>query len=135
VITDPNNPDGFLTFGRLLLSKFFSPNYNASYGIKYTPKSNTNLTFCNGTAYARRAQQNRLVTFNLDYLSEDEAFKKVWQAMRSQDVYGEILYSETKAKNRFSAEKTMIGRFEQLSPLDQPSFDLFANPINLIEIL
>jgi len=135
VIDDPANPDGFMTFGRLMLSKFFTPFYNASYGLKYTPKSNTSLTFCNGTAYAREAKQNRLVTFNLDYLSRNEAFKKIWSAMRSQDINKELLYSERKARDQYSIETSIIGRFEQLSPLDQPSFDLFANPINLIEIL
>jgi hypothetical protein len=135
VIDDSANPDGFLSFGRLMLSKYFSPNYNASYGLKYTPKSNTSLTFCNGTAYAREAKQNRLVTFNLDYLSKNEAFKKIWSAMRSQDISKEVLYSEHKTRDQYSIETSIMGRFEQLSPVDQPSFSLFSNAINLIEIL
>jgi hypothetical protein len=135
VINDPDNPDGFMTFGRLMLSRFFTPTYNCSYGIKRGLKSNTQLVECNGTQYARVKQQNRYVTFGLDYLLENEAFKKVYAAMRSQDIYKEILFSEGFTRNQYSIETSMIARFEQLNPLDQPHFSLFSNAINLIEIL
>lgn len=135
VITDTSNPDGFITIGRLMLSRWFSPTINASYGFERGYKTSTTMSDCNDTRYYRRRKPRRTKALVFDGLNKSEAILQILDAQRSQGIDKEILYSDTIEKDQYTAATSFLGTLADLSPISQPNFTFHGAKINLEEVL
>jgi hypothetical protein len=136
VITDDDNPDDFISLGRLFLGRYFIPDYNASYeGFERTAISKTTVVECNNTRYYRVRKTARMQTLNLAYLNQAEALQKIYHAQITQGIDKEILYSDSTTIDQYSIMTSILGTLENLSPIAQPNFSQYGAKLNIMEKL
>lgn len=135
VITDTLNPDGFITIGRLMLSRWFTPTINATYGFERGYKTSTTMSDCNDTRYYRRRKPRRTKTLTFDGLNKSEAILQILDAQRSQGIDKEVLYSDTIEKDQYTAATSFLATLSDLPLISQPHFIFHGAKVNLEEIL
>lgn len=133
---DPDNPDGFLTFGRVFAGNAWQPGTNASWGITHGLSSDTDVEeTLDRTEYFDVKPLRRTVQFSLEDLSESEAFNRIMRMQRTQGVHKEVLYSFNLHNNPQHFTRTFVGRLVELDPLAHPYWETHTATINLLEIV
>jgi hypothetical protein len=134
-IVDPDNPDGFLSAGRLFLSKYFVPELNVSYGaFSRGAATSTTSVQCGDTDYWKVRAVRRTKNLGFDWLSESEA-NQLYQAQLTNGLDKEVLYSDELERGPYSITTSFLGTLENLNPIDQPNFAQNTMKINLKEKL
>ena len=122
-IVDTANANGYVEVGRLFVSKDFTPNINASYGLGFNviDKSDIEESFGGVEHYDEKAKV-RSVDFSMDSLSESEAFAKWYRLMLGQGNTGEVLFVYDYEDGAYTLDRSFLGRMEKLNPLSTPYF-------------
>ncbi len=135
---DPANLEGAIKLGRVLLMDMWQPEYNISWNAKHGYDSGTQVTQAGDpsrTRYARRVTPKRTVTFDLKYLTEEEAFLRLHRLQRTEDIVGEILYAYSVTPSAVNTARTMVCHQTALDPLVNPHVATFENGMSLLEKL
>lgn len=137
-IDDSSNTAGYVSFGRVFISRVWQPSYNMSYGVQWGYDIDTQFETAgdpNRTEYADPATPKRTVSFALDHLDREEGFRRALAVQREIGLHGEILYAQEAEPSPESFATTFIARQEQVNPLTHPYFDTYSNAMALREIL
>lgn len=117
-ITDPDNTDGYVEAGRILLGNALTPVYNIEYGagVNYLSQTVVKRTRAGGLLSDTRPSY-RTLDFSLPYLSEQEGLE-ILDMMDNPSNKGDTLialYPEN--KGGLGEVTTVLGRFISHSPL------------------
>lgn len=133
-IVDENNPNGYVDLGRLFVSKDFTPIFNASYGLSFSvvDKSTVEESLGGVEHYDEKARV-RSVDFSLDNLQQDEAFGRWYRMMLGQGNTGEVLFVYDHEDNKYTLDRSFLGRLERMNPLTTPYFDNWQSGATILE--
>jgi len=135
-IIDENNEDSFVAIGRGFLSEVFQPEYNISYGVQWTFSDPTAIDEAlDSTEYFEDKPQKREVTMAFDFLSETEAFSRMFRMRRDLGVSGEMLFFHQINIDSTYPQRTMLARPSQIDPVVHPDAARHAHALALKEIL
>lgn len=135
-ITDTDNPDGYIEFGRVFIGKGFQPTLNFAYGAQIGFEIDTQVeTALSGTQYFDVRTPKRTAQFTLDALTESEAHDTLYRLQRTQGIDKEVFFTYRAYLDTFQYNRTFIARLKQPDPISQPYPERFQNQINLVEVL
>ncbi|OLO06729.1 hypothetical protein BTW08_15935 [Salinicola sp. MH3R3-1] len=135
-IDDVGNSEGAVRLGRVFLSDAWQPKFNVSHGVQHGFDSATTFEEAGDrTEYADIKRQRRTASFSLDWLSEEEAYQRIYSLQRVLGTHGELLYAFNLASRPESFARTFLARQQQLDALSQPYANTHTNKVNLLEIL
>lgn len=136
-LSDPyNQSPNKLQAGRLVMANGFQPEFNASFGVAISIFDGTVIDELeDGGEDADVRPTRRVVTFNLEHLTEAEAKGFVLEMQRRLGVWREILFCMDPTSTRFRQHNSMWCRFQQLQPVSQPDCLRWVAPFDLIEIV
>lgn len=136
-ISDPDNSNGFIELGRLLICRWWEPELNPQYGdVQLNYEEQTERSTANdGTDFFYKKKKRRLAAVNFTNISEEAAYARLFGMLRTQGVDGEIVFSYDREPNAYYVQRTFVGRLQQLDPLNQQSFGLYQSQINLREVI
>lgn len=137
-LSDPENADGALMFGRVFLADAWQPRFNMALGVQYGYDSGTEVSTAGDVArteYASRVTPKRTVQFALEHLDETEAFLRLHRLQRTEDIVGEILFTHSISPSPANFARAMIARQQSLDPLTQPYQLTHSHSMSLLEIL
>lgn len=135
-IIDENNEDSFVAIGRGFLSEVFQPEYNISYGVQWTFSDPTAIDEAlDSTEYFEEKPQKREVTMAFDFLSETEAFSRMFRMRRDLGVSGEMLFFHQINIDATYPQRTMLARPSQIDPVAHPDAARHTHALALKEIL
>ena len=135
-IRDLSNVDGYVDIGRCFISGAWQPETNMSYGLEYGHIIGTTVEEANdGTEYFDRKRAKRTVSLSLDWLTQSEAFSRIYAMQRDQGIDREILFAHELNASDESFYRTFIGRLQQPDPIANPYYATHTNRINIQEII
>lgn len=137
-IDDTSNTAGYITLGRVFISRVWQPEYNMSYGVNWGHEIDTQFETAKDprrTEYADPAMPKRTVSFALDHLNREEGFRRLLAAQREQGLHGEILYAQEARSSPESFATTFIARQTAINPLAHPYALNYTGSMALKEIL
>ncbi|MGV2930132.1 hypothetical protein ACE3G8_03820 [Vreelandella venusta] len=137
-IDDTSNTAGYVSLGRVFISRVWQPRYNMSYGVNWGHEIDTQFETAkdpNRTEYADPAKPKRTVSFSLDHLDEEEGFRRGLAIERELGLHGEILYAQDVRQSPMSFATTFIARQTALNPLTHPYARNYKKAVALKEIL
>lgn len=134
-IFDDTNSDGYVEFGRVLISDAWQPLININYGVSFGYENTTIVDRADDTTeYFDIKAQKRTMNFVFGRLNEQEAFTRLYSLQRNQGVSKEILISFNLEQTAEGYQKTFIGRASQLDPISQPFIENYEGSLSLLEI-
>ena len=145
IITDPDNPDGYVQLGRLFISGWWQPTVAPEYGdIEHNivDPSEMQIVPETGTRYYRKLKKYRTTRISWKHLTLQEAWHGLNDAQRFEGTTGEMLFAATKDRtdeNFFAL--CYLCQFESNDLLSLAYFDTssgsyaFQGSVNLREIL
>lgn len=135
-IADDTNPAGSLHFGRLFLSDVYQPAVNMSYGVRWTVRDESEIDQAlDKTKYFASAPRLRACSFALDWLSEDEAFSRLFRMRRDIGITDEVLFAQELAITPRWIQRTMLATAAQADPVTHPDAARHTHALSLEEIL
>jgi len=135
-IADDANTDSYIQIGRAFLSDVFQPEYNISYGIRWghTDPSEVDNAL-DGTEYFDKRPKVRECSMALDWLSESEAFGRLFRLQRDVGITDEVLFTQQLNQDLTFLQRTMLCRLAQIDPVTHPDAARYTNALSLTEIL
>lgn len=122
-ITDTNNPDGYVSFGRVFIASAWQPEKNIEYGCEFNHIDNTQVTRAgNGTKFFDLQRRERTVSVQFGDLNISEAYDKLFAMQRDLGRSGELLFSYELAPGPANFFRTFIGTLGQMDPIRYPYF-------------
>jgi hypothetical protein len=92
-INDPDNPDGFIQAGRIVLGNYWQPTYNPSYGYRQQLQvSDSGRESRSGAWYARQKPQHNEFSMSFPWLDAGEA-AQLNTMIRQVGQYKNILFA------------------------------------------
>lgn len=130
------NPAGYLDVGRLFVGSAIQPRYNYSYGIKFAiVDKSPSARSRGGAVFSDAIEQYRTVSFQLDWLSREEAFGQVFEMQRRVGTTEPILFiADPDDGPALLTKRAMVATLADLSPIDHPSFGAHSVQIRLEEM-
>lgn len=134
-IDDTTNTNGYFQFGRLFMGKGFTPRININWGRSLQHNSSTTVqeTLSRREIFDMKPLV-RTEVFDLNSLSESEG-STLFDMERQLDVAGELFYVLDSSDLVNLARTSFLGRLEKLSPLTNPSFDIYSKQFQIKEIV
>jgi hypothetical protein len=126
-IADEANADGYVELGRLYVGGLWSPQINASYGA--STQWNTATTSdqaIDGTEYFDRREGLRSSSFNIDHLTNAEAFGQLFEMQRTLGTDKQVLFMMDPDDSENFLRTSYLGTFKSLNPISYPSWNSFA---------
>lgn len=134
-LSDPYNQDLYLQAGRLVMAKAAQPEFNASFGSSVGVQDSTVIDEMeDGGEVADERPRRRVFTFNMEFLSEEEAKAWVVEMQRRVGIWSEVLFCMDPTSTRFRQHNTVWGRFNVLNPVTQPDCLRWTVQMSIIEI-
>ncbi|QYY30302.1 hypothetical protein K2O51_23315 [Cupriavidus pinatubonensis] len=134
-IDDESNPDGYVEFGRLFVSRAWQPLNNANWGASIGWETDTTTQRAlSGTPYFDRKDGRRVTRFELGYLSRDEALGQVFELQRRAGIDGEILLVWDKDDPINLLRQSYLGHQRQLNPIARAFVGNHSNAFEIEEL-
>lgn len=134
-VDDETNPDGYVEFGRVFVSRAWQPQYNAKWGASIGWETDTAVQRAlSGTPYFDRKAGRRVARFELGFLSRDEALGGVFEIQRQAGVDREVLLIWDKDDPVNLLRQSYLGRLRQLNPIARAFFGHHSNPFEIEEL-
>ena len=134
-LSDQYNPSAYLQGGRLVMAKAAQPDSNASFGSAIAVQDSTVIDEMeDGGEVADVRPRRRLFTFNLDFLSEEEAKAWIIEMQRRVGIWGEVMFCMNPASTRYRQHNTIWGRFNVLNAVTQADCIRWTVQVSIIEI-
>ncbi|WP_041758800.1 hypothetical protein [Paraburkholderia phytofirmans] len=133
--SDEGNPDGYLEFGRVFVSQAWSPTNNASYNPQLGWEFDTTMDRAvDGTPYFEPRNGRRVQKFSLDWLSDDEAYGRVFETQRAAGIDQELLFVWDSDDAINLLRHSFLARMRQINPLQLSFLNNHTNAFELEEI-
>lgn len=135
-IADDTNSDSYISIGRAFIADVFQPDYNISYGIRWAMVDSSSIeTALDGTEYFDKIPQVRECTMAFDWLSETEAFSRLFRMRRDVGITEEVLFAQRLILDTYWLQRTMLCRASQADPVTHPDVARHTHGLSLKEIL
>jgi hypothetical protein len=135
-ISDPNNPAGYVEFGRVFIGPAWQPQVNMIYGASVGWETDTAATASrSGAEYFDVRTPNRVQHFTLDFMAQDEAFGRAFELQRQAGIHSEILFIHDPDDTVHALRRQFSSRLRALSAIEYPSFNLNGTAFELKELL
>ena len=135
-IRDATNPDGYVQIGRLLCGPIWRPNINMVYGKQVGYESRTVVDQAlDGHQIFDQRQNVRSIRFSLDSMSKNEAMQQIFEIQRQLDIHGEVFVVPDSDDHFNTFRESFLGRFRKLTPVEEYTYNLHRNGIEIEESL
>lgn len=135
-IDDRSNPAGYVDLARLVVVPGWEPPFNFSYGATLAWESATLVeSSLSGAEHFEERPPYRVVIFRLDYMDKTSAINQALAMMRSLDVSGEIFFVFDPGDPLLMQQRSFLGRFRQLSPLELVACNINGMGFEIKEIV
>lgn len=135
-ISDGTNAEGVVSLGRLFLGDVFQPEYNISYGIRWGFTARSTVGETEGKVrYFRKEPELRQCSMSFDWLSEAEAFSRLFRMRRDVGITEEMLFAQQLNKDIRFLQRTMLCTAERPDPIVHPDAARHTHALSLTEIL
>lgn len=135
-ITDTDNTAGYVEIGRLFIGAAWQPVTNMSYGVGHGWESKTQIDEAiSGAEYFDRRAPYRVARFNLDWLSVDSGFANAFEIERRAGLDSELIYLFDPDDTVHAMRRQFLCRIRQLSPLEQPYYNITKKSFEVKELL
>jgi hypothetical protein len=135
-LIDTGNADDFVSIGRGFLSEVYQPEYNISYGVQWTFSDPTGIDEAlDSTEYFDVKPRKREVSMAFDFLSESDAFSRMFRMRRDLGISGEALFFHRINIDPTYQQRTMLARPSQIDPVTHPDAARHTHALALKEII
>lgn len=135
-VSDPDNDDGYLDFGRLYISNelpfSIGPQYSASFG--YTTQTKK-MRSVGGQRYSTDMPSERVIDFTIDFAGEKEMLADSLEIDLSRGTGRDILCLLDRNAAEQAAQKRIYGEFESLQPVTIRAFNVWQKRFQIEELL
>lgn len=136
-INDTANPAGYIQIGRLFMARGWTPTINYVYGagLQYEDITPVERSL-SGAEYFDVRPKFRVMQFQLDYLSEQDAYDFALDLQRVAGISGEVLVIPDGGADPLRQPLiSYMGRLRQLSAIKQTQPTAFNVPFEVKELL
>ncbi|WP_322185695.1 hypothetical protein [Fulvimarina sp. 2208YS6-2-32] len=134
-IDDQGNPDGYLDIGRLFMAGGYQPSMNYVYGGGLGLETKTRVDEAlGGNEFFDRRKTYRVARIGWDYLPEQEALEKAFDLQRQAGIDREVFLIMKPGDEVNLTRTSFLGRFRQLSPLEQIVYRRASTAFEIKEI-
>lgn len=117
-LDDTANADGFVDIGRLFIGPTWTPSRNYSHGSQFTYESLTQVDrTVSGAHVFDQRDPLRAFTFELGFLSDQEANETINELRKDLDTYGEIIVAPDYEDTTNHFREAFLGRLKRQDPL------------------
>jgi hypothetical protein len=123
-IDDADNPDGYVEFGRLLISRYWQPSINFAYqgnGLSFSDNSLQSSTLSGGKTVWRRVNP-RTFQCSFDTLPEDELFRRAYDFQRISGFDGQVFLIPDPEDADFLDRRAFLATASRLDAISQNAF-------------
>lgn len=133
-ITDSSNPDGYTQMGRVFIGDAWTAEYNYSFNSSLSFNDPTVVTeSLGGEEYFDVRKNPRVHSFELQYLSETEAYSRVIDMQRYAGISGEVLVVPNSDDISNSFRRNFLGRMTDLGGFTDVNYDQRSAAFNIKE--
>jgi hypothetical protein len=136
-IFDSSNSDGYVQIGRVFLARGWTPSVNFSYGggLGYQDPTPV-LTSLSGAEYFDVRSKFRVMTFELQYISDSEAYNYALELQRLAGVSGEVLVMPDGGSDAGTQPlRSFVGRIRQAGAVVQTKPTAYTVNFEIKELL
>lgn len=129
--------DKYIEAARLIIGPYWSPTYNTSYGLSYTPKdTTTHLRTESGDLLSNRGPRFGSMTFDLKYMNTADR-SMLYSILRGNGLPRPMfvsLFPENSDDWDLEQQFQLYGKLSQLSSLQYVNFIQYSSQIDMEEI-
>lgn len=135
-ISDPGNTDGYIQIGRLFMARGWTPSVNYAYGasLGYQDPTPVDMSL-SGAEYFDMRSKYRVMNFNLQYVTNTEAYSYALELQRLAGVSGEVLVVPDPDTASTQPIRSFVGRLRQIGAVSQPQPTAFSVNFEVKELL
>lgn len=127
---------GTLECGRIVIGNLFQPTTNDSYGRAFGPQDPSTKDRTDGGALIADDKTPFLAAeVNLGFLSEAEAYGKVFDLFRRRGVRNDVLYIGDPTEDTYLMHQIIYGQIARVRPLSLPQFGRYEARVLIEEML
>ena len=127
---------GTLECGRIVIGNLFQPTSNDSYGRAFGPQDPSDKARTDGGALIADDRTPFLTAdVRLGFLSEAEAYGKVFDLFRRRGTRNDILFIGDPAEDTYLMQQIIYGQITRLRPLSLPQFNRYEARLTIEEML
>ncbi|WP_136419976.1 hypothetical protein [Herbaspirillum sp. ST 5-3] len=135
-ISDTTNADGYLQIGRLFLADTWQPAYNMSYGLSLRYEDQSQIeTSLGGVDYFDGKTKYRITRFDLDWLSDEEAYTRIVEMQRMLGISGELLIVPDPDDVTNMPRRAYVGRLKSIGELVHDRFGNYRTAVEVKELI
>lgn len=136
-VQDTSNPAGYVQIGRLFMARGWEPTTNFSYGAGLGYQDPTLVdTSLSGAEFFDVRAKNRVFTFELEYISETEAYGYVLELQRLAGISGEVLVMPDGGANEGQKPlRSFVGRLRQIGQVNMTKPGIYNVRFEVKELL
>lgn len=135
LVNDPDNPDGYIEAGRLIVGPYWTPLHNFSFGHSVSfPELTQNKRSEAGDLRGERGAKWRRIDFDLQYMDEEDRsmmLRMLRRAGLSQPLFISLFPENEDAAKEQSYQ--LFGKFADTARVSQPNFDIYATSLAVEE--
>lgn len=121
-INDTTNPAGYVQLGRVFIGSVWQPEHSMSFGHTIAWETSTSVQAAlSDSEYFTVKNPLRVVHFNVDWLSENQALESVFEIQRRAGIDKEVLFIHDPDETIHQLRRRFVGRFRQLNSIEHPS--------------
>lgn len=118
---DQANSAGYVQLGRVFIGPVWQPTRNMSFGNSLAVETDTAVQAAySGSEFFDVKTPFRVVRFSLDWMDEDEALGTGFELLRRAGIDQEVLWIHDPSDTVHAIRRRFLGRFRQLSPIENP---------------
>ncbi|MEN9885486.1 MAG: hypothetical protein RL758_64 [Pseudomonadota bacterium] len=136
-IFDTTNPAGYVQIGRLFIARGWSPSINYTYGaaLGYQDPTPVEMSL-SGAEYFDIRSKFRVFNFDLEYISDSEAYSYALDLQRVAGISGEVLVMPDGGQDVGQQPlRSFVGRLRQIGPVTQPKPTAYSVKFEVKELL
>lgn len=136
-ISDTGNSDGYIQIGRLFMARGWTPSVNYAYGGSLGYQDPTPVeTSLSGAEYFDIRSKFRVMNFDLEYISDTEAYSYALDLQRVAGISGEVLVMPDGGEDVGQQPlRSFVGRLRQIGAVTQPKPAAFSVKFEVKELL
>jgi hypothetical protein len=135
-ITDPTNPAGYIDIGMCEVAQAWQVTANPSPGVEIGFRSRTIMTeAAGGVKYPQRRDKPRTFSGTIEYIMEDEAKSRAFEAQRQLDLDTPFFWLWDADATTHLVRDSYLARQSDLRPLSYQRGGGFNVSLNLEEVL
>lgn len=135
-IDDTANPDGYVHIGRLFMAQGWRPGINYAYGAELGYEDPTPVdTSLSGAEFFDIRSRFRVFSFELQYISDSDAYSYALDIQRIAGISGEVLLIPDSDDVARMPVRSYVGRLRQLNSVSQQQLTAHSARFEIKELL